>query len=630
MMDGRAAEAPREEIDRRIAAGDATGAYAALGAYWRANTRPAAANFVLSRFEKLRGALPVKSCRVAILRSFTVEPVVPLLRAAAAVSGIDATVRVGDFNAYAQEILDAGSWLYEFAPDVVIVAAQSRDAAPDLWEDFARLGKEAAGEAVARVCENFSRAVEICRSRTQAHIVIHNLQTPFRGADGILDWQREDGQGGAFRQINRHLAALAGSHAGVYVLDYDGLTAQSGRAGWNDERGWAAARLPISPARLPELAAEWLRFLHPLTGKVCKVLAVDLDHTLWGGVIGEDGMAGIQLGDEYPGVAHRNLQRAIRDLSGRGILLAICSKNNPAEALEALEKHPGMLLRPGDFAAMRINWTEKAQNLREIAEELNLGLDAIAFLDDNPAEREWVRGQVPEVTVIELPADPMEYAAAVRDAAVFERLRVSAEDRERGRYYAEQRLRGEMQKGAGSVEEFLRSLEMQVEIAAVSPASLARVAQLTQKTNQFNLTTRRYSEQEVAALAADPAWSVDAVTVRDRFGDNGIVGVAMTRNEGATHRIDTLLLSCRVIGRTVETAILSYLECRARTAGARRLAGEFIPTKKNMPAREFYASHGFACVAEQDGATRWELELAQGRIASPPWLEVRVLRGEHS
>src|ERR1019366_209155 len=212
--------------------------------------------------------------------------------------------------------------------------------------------------------------------------------------------------------------------------------------------------------------------------------------------IGEDGMGGIQLGDDYPGVAYKDLQRAILDLTHRGILLAICSKNNPADAMEALEKHPQMLLRPSHFAAHRINWNDKAQNLREIAAELNLGMDAIAFLDDNPAERNWVRSQVPEVTVIDLPADPMDYARALRETPVFERLTVSSEDRERGRYYAEQRLPGDLQKSAASVEEFLSSLEMQVDIAPVSHETVARVAQLTQKTNQFNLTTRRYSEQQ--------------------------------------------------------------------------------------------------------------------------------------
>ncbi len=617
-------ETARQRIERLTETGQASQAFAALGAFWRENPWPAAARFVLSKFAQLRPALAVTSCKLAILRSFTVEPVVPLLRAGAAVSGIDLVVQVGEFNTYAQEILDPASRFYGFAPDVLVLAVQSRDIAPDLWTDFSRMAPQEVSAAVERVCQSYSHWVETCRSRSQCHIVIHNLETPFRPANGIFDWQQDGGQSAAFRQINFHLAKLPGSFPGVYVLDYEGLVAEIGREAWQDERNWASARLPISAHCLTRLASEWLRFLHPLMGRVCKVLALDLDNTLWGGVIGEDGMAGIQLGDDYPGAAYRNLQRAILDLTHRGVLLAICSKNNAADAMEALEKHPQMILRPSHFAAVRINWNEKAQNLREVAAELNLGLDAIAFLDDNPAERNWVRSQAPEVTVIDLPDDPIDYARALREAPVLERLTLSSEDHNRGRYYAEQRLRGDLQKSATSVEEFLSSLEIQVDIVPVSCETVTRVAQLTQKTNQFNLTTRRYSEQQIRTMVADPAWRVDAVTARDRFGDNGIVGVVITHISGAQHEINEFLLSCRVIGRTIETAILSFLVCRARREGGLKLVGEFLATKKNTPAGDFYSSHGFRCIVEQEGFSRWELDLEGSGIASPQWLDVRV------
>jgi len=361
------------------------------------------------------------------------------------------------------------------------------------------------------------------------------------------------------------------------------------------------------------------------------VLAVDLDNTVWGGVIGEDGINGIRLDGEYPGIAFVNLQRAILDLYHRGILLAICSKNNAADALEVLEKHPGMLLRPGHFAAMRINWNDKAENLRAIADELNVGLDAIAFLDDNPAESAWVRSQESDVTVIDLPEDPMDYARTLREAAVFERLTVSAEDRERNRYYSEQRQREHLKREGASLEDFYRSLSTTVEIAPVTAATMPRVAQLTQKTNQFNMTTKRYSEQEIAAMAAKPGCSVYSVGVRDRFGDNGITGVAIIREISAAHEIDTFLLSCRVIGRTVETAVLAYLAQKARESGAVKLAGDFVPTKKNTPAREVYRAHGFRCVSESETGSRWELDLAGGpQIQTPPWLDVKIVEEVHS
>jgi len=338
-------------------------------------------------------------------------------------------------------------------------------------------------------------------------------------------------------------------------------------------------------------------------------------------------MEGIQIGLEYPGAAHRALQRAILDLYQRGIILAVCSKNNPADAMEALENHPGMLLRPQHFAALRINWEDKAQNLREIAAELNIGIDAVAFLDDNPVERERVRAALPEVTVIELPKDPLGYAEALRACPVFERLSLSVEDRERGRYYAEQRQRESYRQSATSLEEFYRSLQQEVELVPVAPETVVRVAQLTQKTNQFNLTTRRYSEQQIEAMATDPEWCVYSVRVRDRFGDNGLVGVAITRDLGRNCLIDSLLLSCRVLGREVETALLFFLTVQARRRGAEVLQGWFRPTAKNALARDFYARQGFRLVREEEEGSLWSLDLLASSVACPEWMKVTADEG---
>ena len=350
-------------------------------------------------------------------------------------------------------------------------------------------------------------------------------------------------------------------------------------------------------------------------------MAVDLDNTLWGGVIGEDGMNGIRLGAEYPGAAFQELQRALLDLSRRGILLAVCSKNNPADAMEALSGHPGMVLQPRDFAAMRINWNDKAQNLREIAAELNIGLDTIAFLDDNPVERQQVREQAPEAIVIHLPEDPMGYAQAVRDCPWFERLTLSEEDLRRGELLrGAARARRNWKRSVTSKEDFYRSLEQVAEIAPVNPQTLARVSQLTQKTNQFNLTTRRYTEQQIAEMAASPAWRVWTLRVKDRYADNGLVGVAIAELDGEVCEIDSFLMSCRVIGRTVETAFLAHLAADARQQGATVLQGWFLPTKKNAPAREFYRDHGFEAAERTEEGVLWRLDLHEKEIRTPEWI----------
>ena len=617
----------REEIDHLIAVGDALGASLRLTELWQQETGAAVASFLISRYEKLRGARPFIPHRLAILRSFTLEPVVPLLRAAAFVAGVDLTVHLGGFNTYPQEILDTASPLYSFAPDTVILAVQTRDVARELWSDYADLAADAVQPAIARSVASFQSCVRTFRQQSVANLIVHALEQPPIPSLGVLDAQTDGGQSAAIRQINDGLRGFCQELRGVYMLDYDSLVARHGYAHWHDESKWLTARMPISASYIMHLAQEWLRFLLPLAGRTAKAVVVDLDNTLWGGVIGEDGMHGIRLGQEYPGAAYQALQRALLDLRRKGILLAVCSKNNLEDAMEVLEKHPDMLLKPEHFAAMRINWSDKTQNLREIAAELNIGIDAIAFLDDNPVERAQVRVDLPEMTVIELPADPSKYADAVRDSPVFERLTLSEEDRRRASFYASGRERANAEQSFESKEDFLRSLEQEAEVVTVGPATLARVAQLTQKTNQFNLTTRRYSEQQISELAKRPGWQVVSLRLRDRYGDHGLVGVAIVQFGAESCEIDTFLLSCRVIGRSVETALLSHLVETARTRGAQFMRGWFFSTRKNAPAKNFYAQHGFQQESSDSEGSPWTLDLQKAEIACPEWIKVRVLAG---
>jgi FkbH-like protein len=381
--------------------------------------------------------------------------------------------------------------------------------------------------------------------------------------------------------------------------------------------------MPLAADSFVHLANEYLRFLLPLCGRVCKALLIDLDDTIWGGVIGEDGLDGISLGAEYPGNAYLEVQRAILDLHRRGIILAICSKNNPEDALEVFKRHPAMLLRLDHFAATRINWKSKAENIKEIASELNIGIDALAFLDDNPHEREEVRMRLPEVHVIDLPSSPVLFAGALRSTTVFERLSLSQEDRDRGTHYLAERRRAQLQKQAGTLEDYYRSLEMVVEIGPVTSRTIARVAQLTQKTNQFNLTTRRYSEQEIGSKAADARCRVYAVSAADRFGDYGLIGVAITSRSGDVCEIDSFLLSCRIIGRSVETALLSYVARQAASEGMRRLRGWYLPTRKNAPAKNFYHEHGFEMITQSEGESSFEYDLRK-ELRWPEWIELKT------
>jgi FkbH-like protein len=613
------------EIRRLVQAGSAEQARVCLTRFWRNSAGLAAAGFVNSVFEELRTELPLAKVRLAILRSCTLEPLVPLLRAEGFLGGIDISVYLSEFNTYAQEILKPASPLYGYKPEAVILAVQARDIVPELWRDFTDFRLEDVGRIQAEAVERFREWVETFRKFSNASLILHTLELPAWPRQGLLDTQTESSQVEAIRHINAALASLARETKGVYILDYDNLVARHGRLAWTDEQKWLTVRLPMAAQNMLPLVKEWLRFLHPLSGKIAKVLVLDLDNTLWGGTVGEDGMAGVKLGIEHPGAAYQALQRVLLDLYRRGILLAVCSKNNSEDALAVLREHPGMVLRQEHFAAMRINWQPKSQNLREIADELNLGLDALAYLDDDPIERERVIQEIPEVWVIDPGTQPTEFARVVRETPLFERLSLSEEDLQRGELYAAQQQRRAFQGTCASPETFYHSLQQEVDVALVNRATLARVAQLTRKTNQFNMTTRRYTEQQIQELSERPGWQVLSMRVRDRFADNGLVGVAITRDDLDSLEIDTFLLSCRVIGRTVETAFLAYIVQQARARGLLFVRGECIFTKKNIPARDFYRRNGFQCLEESDGRSLWLLDLTNADVVCPEWISFKEI-----
>lgn len=574
------------------------------------------ARYILGCRPRLLDGVPLAPCRLAILRSFTVEPLVTLLQAGALVEGIDLDVHLGGFNAYPEELLDPASDLYRSRPDAVLLAVLTRDLEPELVD------AKASPQAVASIAAWFEDLVTGFRANSNVPLVIQGLEEPL--IEGVRDGVAETSAVGL---VNARLGELARSHPAIHLLDYQELLARHGATGWNDERNWAASRMPLANQSLIHLARAWLRFVHAIAGRLCKVLITDLDNTLWSGVIGEDGPSGISSADQGPGQSFHALQKAMLELRERGVLLALCSQNDPDQAMAALKMHPGMALRPHHFSAIRINWQEKVANIRSIAQQLNIGMDAIAFVDDDPVQRERVRAELPDVHVIELPATPDRYADAIREDPVFARLALSREDRERPRYYAQQQARLELQQRVPSLEDFYRSLRQEVAIAAMVPGTAERAAQLTQKTSQFNLTTKRYTTLQVLDLARRPDWRVFTLDVSDRFGDNGLTGVAIAHEHNGTCEIDTFLLSCRIIGRTVETALLAFLIERARGLGLALVRGWFVPTPRNNIVKNFYPRHGFEFRGLRNDATEWIIDPAVARIACPSWIRLAVAEG---
>jgi FkbH-like protein len=394
-----------------------------------------------------------------------------------------------------------------------------------------------------------------------------------------------------------------------------------------------ASRLPVSAASFSAYSRGLIRSLSTLFRAPRKVLCTDLDNTLWGGVLGEEGPEGIATGSAFPGNCYLEYQKYLKQLSSRGILLAIVSKNNDADVREAFQIRSADLgLSLDDFVATKISWNEKSDAIRDLAKELSLGLDSFVFVDDNPVECEAIRQQLPEVAVVEAPADePWKLVELLSAQPFFDAAAVTDDDVNRLKEYKAQAQRAELASSAGSRDEFLASLGIVCTFLSALDAPLARSVQLLAKTNQFNLTTRRHSAAEVEKFASSPGGQAVAVRVRDRFGDAGVVGLALARNEGDFCFIDSLLLSCRVIGRGIETALLAHLADNAIKTGAKQLIGEFIATKKNAPCADFYLDHGFTKDISPRGVQTesvfYQLDLTTSAPTSPRWL---TLEGNES
>jgi FkbH-like protein len=566
--------------------------------------------------------------RVALIGSDTLAPLATHLRVACGQAGLHPIVSVGSYGQWAQDILADDSPLYGFSPEIVILSLGAPTLFPETMAnpeaDENTLSAERAN-GLARIAALLDRLGE---RRPGVSIILSTFSVPDRSPFGAMDLKQPNGQHARMEALNSSLIDLARHRPDVLLLDQDRVEARHGKARVRDERLWYLASSPYSDSFLPVLAAEYVRIIRPLKGLVRKAIVLDLDETLWGGVIGEAGIDGVSLGgNDAPGNAYYDFQRALNALRRRGILLALCSKNNPDEAWGAIDEHPHMVLRRQHFAAARINWTDKATNIRSIARELNLGLDSLVFIDDNPAERALIREQLPEVLTVELPKEPAYFTRTLLDLDVFETIALTTEDRRRSGMYAEAEARRQFEESrpySGHLTEHLGSLSMKVRIDLASAFTLPRIAQLVNKTNQFNLTTRRYTQAQIRAMAADEeAWSVISVTVADRFGDLGLTGVAIVRTGSEVWTIDSFLLSCRVLGRGIEDVLLSHIAQRAHDAGARTLRGTYIPTKKNEPARSFYPDHGFSVVSGgTDEAVDFELVLAGTRPRMPKWLEV--------
>ncbi len=596
---------------------------ASIGERARSTRGQVAATIALAR-EITAPAFPeLIPLRVAWLATFTSDPIRPFLTVEGAVRGLALDVSTMPFNQLELQAFDAGSQLYQSRPDAIVVAARLEEVSPGLVDDFLTLTAAEAEQQVRAIAGRLQQLLSGIRAHTAVPVLLWNFAPPRLAAAGLADAGLTPSQGLVVAQANAALSEIAKLVPAVWVFDYARLATQFGLERLLDTRMWHRARLPFSSAGLGAVAERTSRYLSAIVRPPCKCLVLDLDNTLWGGVLGEDGPGGIKLGEDHPGLVFKSFQRSVLALRNRGILLALASKNDREDALAALASHGDAVLRPEHFAAVEIGWHDKATSLRRIASDLSIGTDALAFFDDSAVEREWIRSQLPEVKVIDVPRDPLDYVAALDDAGLFDILRISTEDRHRAEAYQAEAQRRELNSGQGSVKDFLKALEITAEVGPVDAATLPRVAQLLGTTNQFITTTRRHSDAQLSELLQEGAIAI-WIRVRDKFGDSGLVGVAIAvvdRERPEIWRLDSLLLSCRVIGRGVETVLIADIWRRVQARGGRTLLGEFIPTAKNQPAASVFADHGFSKL--EDGRL-WAFETGAAPMPAASHIQTTV------
>ncbi|MCC8935234.1 HAD-IIIC family phosphatase [Bradyrhizobium sp. Arg68] len=548
---------------------------------------------------------PLVPFRLGLIGNGTLDLIVPVLVATAARHGFALECVTGAYDQYLQDALQPDSLLNKARPDAVLVALDHRGLSLQPCPGNEQLAAEAV-DAATGLLDSIRTGIS---RNSGALCILQTLAAPPESLFGSFDRSLVGTARNLVDRFNQKISAAVLQSTDM-MFDVAGIAETVGLADWHSPAQWNLAKLPFADALVPLYAEHVVRIIGALRGKSRRVLVLDLDNTVWGGVIGDDGMEGIQIAQgDATGEAHLAVQQLALAVRARGIVLAVSSKNTDSVARRPFREHPDMLLKEEHIAVFQANWNDKATNIRAIAKELALGLDSFVFLDDNPVERGLIRQELPEVAVPELDADPASYARTLAAAGYFEAINFSEEDRARAEMYQANARRLSLQGQATDLKSYLRSLDMRIVFGPFDRTTRARVTQLINKSNQFNLTTRRYTESQVEQLEGDDAVMTLHARLIDKFGDNGIICVVICRaTSRETWTIDSWLMSCRVLGRCVEQAVLAEIVLQARAAGVTTLEGVYLPTDRNEMVRDHYGKLGFVRLDDgADGSSRWAL-----------------------
>jgi FkbH-like protein len=559
-----------------------------------------------------------KNIKVGILASFTLTGLDECLKVKCVKSSITYKSYVGPYRQYNQEFFNQSSDLYKFAPDLTFLFIDLRSFFGENYYFPYNTSPDERKSFVENKKNELENLIQQFNINSNSKLIIANFNIPSYSPNGIIETKTEFGFHEMIEELNKFLHDISKKYNSVYVYNFNNFISKFGEQNIFDYRQFHLGDIQIALNFIPYLANDLMGYVKPFCSKNKKCIVIDLDNTLWGGIIGEDGYDGIELGHTSKGKAFVDFQKHLLSLWHQGIILCINSKNNYDDAIKVIKEHPNMILREKHFASMQINWNDKAQNLKQISSEINIATNSMVFFDDDKINQERIKQEFPEVLTIELPKDPSQYASILKELNDFNVLQRTDEDTKRGEMYAQQRERNELKQSISNLDDFLKQLNIQVKIKKSNEFLIPRISQLTLKTNQFNLTTRRYHEEKIRELTNNKNYEVGCAHVEDKFGDNGITGVYIVDKNEKYWIIDTFLLSCRIMGRGIEDAILAQILKDAKENDVEEIRAEFIPTEKNKPSENFLSDFGF----KKEG-NFWIYKL-NNDIKSPNHLKVEV------
>jgi FkbH-like protein len=535
-----------------------------------------------------------RKIRISLLSSFTINGLSDVLKVKSAERCISCVIYEAPYNQYSQEILNKNSNLYKFLPDITFLILDTRNIFGEVFRFPYSISHLERKKKVQNKINEIKNLLDYYGKNSNSKIIVTKLNIPSFSPNGIFESKTKYGFYDMIEDFNKQLVKNYLDSENIFIYDFDKFIAKNGEDNVFNYSQFFFGDLKISIDFLPAFGQDLMKYVIGYLGITKKCIVLDLDNTLWGGIIGEDGFNGIKLGPEPPGNTFMEFQRVLLSLHERGIILAINSKNNFEDAIKVIKEHPYMILKEEHFAAMCINWNDKVSNMRKLIKEINIGSDSLVFIDDDPVNREFVKLTFPEILVVNLSDDPSTYVKEIENLIDFSVLKITDEDKNRGKMYLKQKKIIELEKTSTNLQTFLNQLELKISIKEVDEFTLPRVSQLILKTNQFNLTTKRYQEKDIEKMIKDSDFLVTCVQVEDKFGDNGITGVFIIKKENEKEwRIDTFLMSCRIMGRDIEKGIITYIINKAKENNIQKINADFIPTQKNKPIENLLSDHKF-------------------------------------